>query len=189
MRDLADIISSHGGSPSRTWAGSDAGDRRRMFEFRHCVPKSIFDYVAGLKEEMPAINKMGTDMSVPREQSPGMMSFYREKLEESGLEYVIFGHMGNFHPHVEIILKDMADLEKAREVYDVFAAEAVRVHRRRFQSAPPAGWSGHRRRQMRGLRRRCGRRCHSPGGRNRRGGPAGGRPGSWRAHSTAGRWR
>lgn len=126
MRDLADIISSHGGSPSRTWAGSDAGDRRRMFEFRHCVPKSIFDYVAGLKEEMPAINKMGTDMSVPREQSPGMMSFYREKLEESGLEYVIFGHMGNFHPHVEIILKDMADLEKAREVYDVFAAEAVR---------------------------------------------------------------
>ena len=126
LSELFPLITKNGGSPERTWAGHDADDRRRMFEFRHCVPKSIFDYVATLKEEMPAINKMGTDMSVPRDQSDGMMDFYKEKLDASGLEYVVFGHMGNCHPHVEIILKDMADLERAREVYDVFAAEAVR---------------------------------------------------------------
>lgn len=122
---LFELIRKNGGDPGMSWAGHDPDDRKRMFAFRHSVPKSIFEYVASLKEEMPKLNKMGTDMSVPEDRSDEMMEFYRKTLESFGLEYVIFGHLGNFHPHVEIILKDLDDLERARSAYAVLAQKAV----------------------------------------------------------------
>ena len=121
---LFELVRKNGGDPGRSWTGYDQNDRKRMFAFRHSVPKSIFDYVASLKDDIPAINKMGTDMSVPEEHNLEMMSFYDSILKEHGLEYVIFGHMGNCHPHVEIILKDMEDLTKAKEAYGILAQRA-----------------------------------------------------------------
>ena len=76
---------------------------------------------------MPGIHKMGTDMSVPDSAADEMMSFYSEQLDAAGLEYVVFGHVGNNHPHVEIILKSMEDFEKANEVYRRFAEKAVEL--------------------------------------------------------------
>ena len=124
---LFELIRKNGGNPSDSWAGHDRDDRDRMFAFRHSVPKSIFEYVASLKEEMPAMNKMGTDMSVPEDRSEEMMSFYHSTLQSFGLEYVIFGHLGNCHPHVEIILKDMDDYDKAKEAYAILAAKSVEL--------------------------------------------------------------
>lgn len=121
---LFDLVRRNGGDPSNSWTGYDQNDRKRMFAFRHCVPKSIFDYVASLKDGIPEINKMGTDMSVPERNNREMMRNYDRVLKEAGLEYVIFGHMGNCHPHVEIILKDMSDLERARKAYSVLAQQA-----------------------------------------------------------------
>lgn len=124
---LFELIRRNGGDPSNSWAGHDADDRARMFGFRHSVPKSIFEYVASLKEKAPGMHKMGTDMSVPEERSDKMMEFYRTTLDGFGLEYVVFGHLGDFHPHVEIILKDLDDLERAREAYSVLARKAVEL--------------------------------------------------------------
>ncbi|MDD7423664.1 MAG: FAD-linked oxidase C-terminal domain-containing protein, partial [Candidatus Methanomethylophilaceae archaeon] len=72
-------------------------------------------------------NKMGTDMSVPEERNREMMAEYGRVLESYGLEYVIFGHLGNCHPHAEIILKDMEDLRKAKEAYAVLARRAFEL--------------------------------------------------------------
>ena len=124
---LFELVRRNGGDPARSWTGYDQNDRKRMFAFRHSVPKSIFDYVASLKDGIPAINKMGTDMSVPEINNREMMSYYDSVLKESGLEYVIFGHMGNCHPHVEIILKDMDDLVKAKEAYLLLARRAFEL--------------------------------------------------------------
>ena len=129
--DQYDIISRiserYGGSLENSWCGSDRHDRESMFKFRHSVPQAIFEYVASLKGHMPGIHKMGTDMSVPDENSDEMMAYYRKVLDDNGLEYVIFGHMGNNHPHVEIILKDMDDFRKAKECYDLFAKKSIEL--------------------------------------------------------------
>ena len=124
---LFSLIRKNNGNPDISWIGYEDDDRKRMFQFRHCVPKSVFDYVASLKEKMPRLNKMGTDMSVPQDRFDEMMIYYKDELEKSGLEYVIFGHLGNCHPHVEIILKDEDDLEKARTVYRLFAKKAIEL--------------------------------------------------------------
>lgn len=124
---VAEIAERHGGSLDRSWCGHEERDRERMRELRHSIPRSIFEYVASLKGEMPGIHKMGTDMSVPDSAADEMMSFYSEQLDAAGLEYVVFGHVGNNHPHVEIILKSMEDFEKANEVYRRFAEKAVEL--------------------------------------------------------------
>ena len=98
-----------------------------MRELRHSIPRSIFEYVASLKGEMPGIHKMGTDMSVPDDAADEMMAYYAEQLDAAGLEYVVFGHIGNNHPHVEIILKSMDEFERAKEIYQRFAAKAVEL--------------------------------------------------------------
>lgn len=124
---LGSIIGRHGGSIESSWCGTERRDRESMREMRHAIPRSIFEYVASLKGDMPSIHKMGTDMSVPDENADEMMDFYKERLDAAGLEYVVFGHIGNNHPHVEIILKSMEDFEKAKEVYEEFARKAVEL--------------------------------------------------------------
>ncbi len=127
LERMMDIAARHGGSPAMTWCGSEDGDRERMMALRHAVPMSVFEYVASLKEEMPAIHKMGTDMSVPDDAADEMMAYYRKRLAEAGLEYVMFGHIGNNHPHVEIILKSMEDFERAEAAYEDLARRAVEL--------------------------------------------------------------
>jgi D-lactate dehydrogenase (cytochrome) len=39
----------------------------------------------------------------------------------------MFGHIGNNHPHVEIILKSVEEFEKSKRLYDEFAAKAVEL--------------------------------------------------------------
>ena len=121
------IVEKHGASFDSSWCGHEDQDRARMRSLRHAIPASIFEYVASLKGRMPGIHKMGTDMSVPDSAADEMMSYYSEQLDAAGLEYVIFGHIGNNHPHVEIILKSMEDFEKAKEVYSRFAQKAVEL--------------------------------------------------------------
>ena len=124
---ISEIAGRHRGSPDDSWCSSDRRDRESMFRFRHAVPQAIFEYVASLKGGMPGIHKMGTDMSVPDSGTDEMMAYYKEVLDSNSLEYVIFGHMGNNHPHVEIILKDMDDFARAKECYRLFAKKAIEL--------------------------------------------------------------
>ncbi|MCQ2079244.1 MAG: FAD-binding oxidoreductase [archaeon] len=125
---LEPLIRRYGGSLADSWCGHELKDRQRFFSFRHSVPQTIFEYVARLKgSSAPRINKMGTDMSVPLDRLDEMMAFYDSKIKEYGLEYVIFGHIGNGHPHVEIILKDMDDYAKAKACYVELARRAIEL--------------------------------------------------------------
>ena len=125
---LSVLLKRYGASLSDSWCGHELRDRERFFAFRHSVPQTIFEYVARLKgSSAPQINKMGTDMSVPLERLDEMMDSYDSVLKSYGLEYVVFGHIGNGHPHVEIILKDMDDFRKAKEAYSELAARAIEL--------------------------------------------------------------
>ncbi len=124
---LGEIAERHGASLDVSWCGHEPSDRERMRELRHSIPKTIFEYVASLKGEMPKIHKLGSDMAVPDEAADLMMSFYKERLDSAGLEYCMFGHIGNNHPHVEIILKSMEEFGKAKAIYEEFAAKAVEL--------------------------------------------------------------
>ena len=69
--------------------------------------------------------KVGTDMAVPDDKFPSFLRFYKDTLDASGLDYVIFGHIGDCHLHANILPKDSDEAERARHLYGRFIAQAV----------------------------------------------------------------
>jgi len=53
------------------------------------------------------------------------MKFYHTELNNANLEYVIFGHLGDNHMHVNILPKTMEELKLGEIIYGKFAEKAV----------------------------------------------------------------
>jgi D-lactate dehydrogenase (cytochrome) len=64
-------------------------------------------------------------MAVPDEKFPAFLRFYKSILEESGLDYVIFGHIGDCHLHANVLPKNDEEAEKARHIYGRCIAQAL----------------------------------------------------------------
>ncbi|MGI9035783.1 MAG: FAD-linked oxidase C-terminal domain-containing protein, partial [Pyrinomonadaceae bacterium] len=69
--------------------------------------------------------KIGTDMAVPDENFASFLKFYRRKLDKSGLEYVIFGHIGDNHLHANLLPKTDAEAVAAKHLYGRFVAQSI----------------------------------------------------------------
>lgn len=64
-------------------------------------------------------------MAVPDAKFDSFLKFYKQKLNESHLEYVIFGHIGDNHLHVNILPKDDSEAQRAKNLYGRFIAQAI----------------------------------------------------------------
>lgn len=110
---------------SNGWSGYENQDLARFKHFRHILPESINAIIAKRKQEFPELHKLGTDMSIPEDNFRDMMKYYHFVLENANLEYVIFGHIGDNHVHVNILPKNMEDLRFGEKIYELFAKKAV----------------------------------------------------------------
>lgn len=103
-----------------SWLAQSAGERERFRHFRHALPESVNDTV-----RRNGTLKMGTDHAVPIDRNREMLAYYRRRLEqEFANRYVIFGHIGDAHLHVNI-LPLPADSERATALLAEFARHAV----------------------------------------------------------------
>lgn len=121
-------LSKLGCSMEDSLAGTEDRDLRDIKVFRHAVPENINRILAERKKQMPALHKISTDMSVPPESFQAMNQFYKETLQKENLEYYIFGHIGDYHLHVNIIPRTEAELLRAKELYKIFAEKVVALH-------------------------------------------------------------
>lgn len=111
---------------SNGWSGYENQDLARFKHFRHLLPETINAIIAERKLKFPQLHKLGTDMSVPAENFRDMMKFYHSVLKSANLEYVIFGHIGDNHVHVNILPKNMEELRLGEKIYEKFAIKAVK---------------------------------------------------------------
>jgi D-lactate dehydrogenase (cytochrome) len=114
-----------GVSLSDSWAAYETRELDRLKHFRHVLPETINALIAERKKLHPGLHKLGTDLAVPDERLRDMWTVYRDALAGAGLEWAAFGHIGNNHVHVNILPRDMTDLEKALALYAMFAEKAV----------------------------------------------------------------
>ncbi|HLL13547.1 MAG TPA: FAD-binding oxidoreductase [Pyrinomonadaceae bacterium] len=116
------LLEQHEAALDASWFATDERDQSRLREFRHALPVLVNEWLARHGQR-----KVSTDMSVPDEAFAAMLRFYQERLRASGLQYVIFGHIGDNHVHVNILPRDAGQAAEAREIYGQFIARAVRV--------------------------------------------------------------
>jgi len=107
----------------RSWFAASDADRERIRAFRHALPELLNEIVRG-----NGFMKLGTDFAVPAERNREMLAFYRERLEAdfSG-KYVIYGHIGDAHLHVNMLPESQADSERGMELMEEFARRAVEL--------------------------------------------------------------
>ena len=124
---LRETLALVGIDPEQSWAGFTERDMAEMKRLRHAVPESVNAIIGRRKRLVPELHKVGTDMAVPDAALGEMMAFYDARLGESGLDYVIFGHIGNGHLHVNILPESVDEIGRAEALYMDFAREAVRL--------------------------------------------------------------
>ncbi|HEY0097617.1 MAG TPA: FAD-binding oxidoreductase [Pyrinomonadaceae bacterium] len=116
------LLERHEAALDASWFAANERDGARLREFRHALPLLVNEWLARHGQR-----KVSTDMSVPDEAFPAMLGFYQETLRASRLSYVIFGHIGDNHVHVNILPRDDAQAATAREIYRRFIERAVRT--------------------------------------------------------------
>ncbi len=94
-----------------SWFAQSPKDLAKFHDFRHEIPLMINEENSRLGRV-----KMGTDMAVADTYFMDMMKFYRDQLTASGLDYVMFGHIGDNHLHINL-LPDAEQTEVAHNVY------------------------------------------------------------------------
>ncbi|MEO6051321.1 MAG: FAD-binding oxidoreductase [Pyrinomonadaceae bacterium] len=114
------LLENHGADLERSWFTTNEQDREKMREFRHALPVAVNERIARHGQR-----KVGTDMAVPDTNFPSFLRFYREILDASGLDYVIFGHIGDCHLHANMLPRNAGDAEKARHIYGRCVAQAI----------------------------------------------------------------
>jgi FAD/FMN-containing dehydrogenase len=104
-----------------SWFATSAADRERFRDFRHALPETVIDLA-----RRRGLTLLGTDFSVPTDKSREMLRFYREKLDpEFSGQYVIFGHIGDAHVHVNILAANQPQWETAMRLMTEFARKSV----------------------------------------------------------------
>lgn len=121
------LLSRCGSSLDEAWGAMDERELRRIADFRHALPEAINTVIGQRKRIHPAIHKVSTDFAVPEESFHGLFRFYREHLDPTGLEYVIFGHIGENHVHLNVLPGSEEELTAAVQVGRDLAIEAVRL--------------------------------------------------------------
>ena len=124
---LEEVLNKHNTSSESSWAGLDWTELEKMKKVRHFVPEAVNGLIAQRKAEYSEVHKIGTDMAVPDEAFRDYLKFYRTTLEEQGMEYVIFGHIGSNHLHVNMIPRNNEEVKQGMDNYMMFAKRAVEL--------------------------------------------------------------
>lgn len=124
---LATLIGRHGADPEVCWSAFERDERERIRVFRHALPETVNARIADVRKAHPSVTKLGTDMAVPDDHLADVLRMYRQHLEDAGLEYVIFGHIGDNHLHVNILPRTPDEYDTGWRLYHLFAEQVVRM--------------------------------------------------------------
>jgi FAD/FMN-containing dehydrogenase len=104
-----------------SWFAASSNDRERFRRFRHAVPEAVNDTV---RER--GLMKVNSDFAVPLARNRENLHLYRETLDRQFPgQYVIFGHIGDAHVHINVLPANQEQMERAMGLMKNFAAAAV----------------------------------------------------------------
>jgi D-lactate dehydrogenase (cytochrome) len=123
----AETLSSLGANPDDCWFADTPKDLETLKTFRHATPEAVNLTIDQRRKLHPGLTKLGTDMSVPDDCLEKVMTIYHSDLASSGLDYVIFGHIGNNHVHVNILSRTMEDYARGKALYLEWARAIINM--------------------------------------------------------------
>jgi glycolate oxidase len=107
-------IESADGLADDTLVAQSENEQAELRRLRHALPAGMNE--RGAKAVLQGGRKVSTDFAVPLENLPLMLDdACRIVHEVFGGYYIAYGHLGNGHPHFNLLAEDPASLAKANE--------------------------------------------------------------------------
>ncbi len=111
----------HGDEESAWFAFSDS-DKKNIEQFRHSLPLKVNEYISRNN-----LRKLGTDVAVPHENFANLYFYSKEIVGKENIDYVIFGHFGNSHMHLNMLPKDSKEMEIGKNIYKEICRKAIEL--------------------------------------------------------------
>ena len=115
---LYELTLEHTDLVDMTWVAMTDKDREKITKFRHDLPLAVNELLTKYGQQ-----KIYTDTAVP---AASFRLYYNEmysRLNTMGLDYVVFGHLGDCHLHANLFVKTEEDKVKA----DVFYHDMMKL--------------------------------------------------------------
>ncbi len=125
LERLATAIGACGGDDEATWIADGPAELERLHEFRHAAPELVNQRIDEYRRSTPALTKLGTDMAVPGDCLEQALAMFQRDLHRHELDYVVFGHVGDNHFHVNILPASMTQFNDGKRLYGQWARQVI----------------------------------------------------------------
>ncbi|MGB0131252.1 FAD-binding oxidoreductase [Chlorobium sp.] len=115
-----EIMESSGALVDTTWIALDREEQRRLTAFRHALPLLVNEWLNRQQE-----SKISTDMAVPDPSFRELFDFYDSSCRKNRFTFIIFGHIGNSHVHLNILPRNREEFLRAKSLYREFVEKAI----------------------------------------------------------------
>jgi FAD/FMN-containing dehydrogenase len=116
-----DRLEASGALTEDSWFAASTTDRERFRRFRHGLAEAVNEII-----RQRGLMKANSDFAVPLAKSRDILQLYRDTLNrEFPGQYVIFGHIGDAHVHINVLPPNKAEWDRAMGLMKEFAAAAV----------------------------------------------------------------
>ncbi len=117
-----DLMEKHHALLEDSWAAMTLGEQDDMREFRHSLPVLVNEWLS--KQET---RKISTDMAVPLDRFENLMDLYVSECESHQFPYILFGHIGDAHLHLNILPRSVEEFNHAKLLYDEFVSISLQL--------------------------------------------------------------
>ena len=116
------LIREFNGDEDSAWFAFTESDKEKLQIFRHAISQKIIELIAKNN-----VKKLGTDVAVPDVKFKELYNFSKKAVQESKLAYLIYGHFGNSHMHLNILPKNEKEYLEGKIIYDSICKKAVEL--------------------------------------------------------------
>jgi D-lactate dehydrogenase (cytochrome) len=114
------LIEKHNGDLGHSWIAMNEKDKSQFVEFRHRISAKVNDFISSHN-----FRKLGTDFAVPDKELKNFYFQLKNDVSKAGLDYVIYGHFGNSHIHLNMLPKNTNEFERAKNLYNTLCVSAI----------------------------------------------------------------
>jgi D-lactate dehydrogenase (cytochrome) len=122
LGEWLELITKHNADPENAWIASNAVDLEKFKDFRHSISWKVNEYIARHN-----FRKVGTDTSVPVQSFRKYYNYIKGLPQREDIDYVIYGHFGDCHPHLNMLPKNNAEFTKAKSIYTEICKKAIEL--------------------------------------------------------------
>lgn len=115
------LFINYGGNESDAWFAFNAKEKNEIKNFRHKISTKVNEFIA-----LNNFRKLGTDTAVPDNKLVEYYHQIKSIVQQAQLDFVIYGHFGNSHIHLNMLPKSEAEFELGKKIYKEICSLAIK---------------------------------------------------------------